>query len=112
MGSGRPAIRGSSVRPSPLVVACAIVTCSPLADIWTNSTGTPAAGRPPWVSRTWVKAAAHLETIGGRNPLIEAQRGDAEDFAERRVGLGANIVLHTARKLLQDEFLPCRPRRR
>ena len=23
------------------------------------------------------KAAAHLETIGGRNPLIEAQRGDA-----------------------------------
>ena len=48
------------------------------------------------------QAAVHLETIGGRNPLIEAQRGDAEDFIERRVGLGAHIVLHTTRELLQD----------
>ena len=46
--------------------------------------------------------AVHLETIGGRDALIEAQRGDAEDFAERRLGLGRHIVLHAALELLQD----------
>jgi len=32
------------------------------------------------------QAAMHVEPIGGRNPLIEAKRGDAEDFGERRLG--------------------------
>ena len=48
------------------------------------------------------QAAMHLEPIGGRNPLIEAKRGDAENFPERRFGLGRRAVLHAALELPQD----------
>ena len=47
----------------------------------------------------------HLETIGGLEPLIEAKRGDAENFSERRLGFLRHAVLQSAFKLLQDRIL-------
>src|SRR5262245_50222777 len=44
----------------------------------------------------------HLETISGFEPLIEAKRGDAEDFGKRRFGFLCRPVLQSALKLLQD----------
>src|SRR6478735_10844576 len=44
----------------------------------------------------------HLETINGLEPLIEAKRGDAEDFGERCFGFLRHAVLQSAFKLLQN----------
>src|SRR5262249_48891802 len=46
----------------------------------------------------------HLEAIGGFDALVEAKRGDAEDFAERRFGFSRHGVLQATFKLLQDRI--------
>ena len=55
------------------------------------------------------EAAVHLEAIGGLDPLVEAQRGDAEDFGERRFGLGRRAVVQTMLELPQDRILAVPP---
>jgi len=58
------------------------------------------------------QAPVHLEPIGGRKALIEAQRGDAEDFFERRLGLGARIVLHRGTERLEEQLSALFPQAR
>src|SRR5215470_7705995 len=53
--------------------------------------------------------AVHLESIGGFDALVEAKRGDAEDFAKRRFGFRRHGVLQAAFELLQDRILAMPP---
>src|ERR1700733_12225420 len=49
--------------------------------------------------------AVHFEAVIGLDALVESQRGDAEDFLERRFLLRASIVVQPPRELAQDRLL-------
>ena len=55
------------------------------------------------------KPAVHLEAVRRRHPLIEPQRGDAQDFAHRRLPLRRRIVAQALLEQPKDRFLAVPP---
>src|SRR5258706_14834041 len=51
------------------------------------------------------EAAVNVETVGGLEPLVQAKRRNTENFAERRLRFGRQVVLQTAFELLQNRVL-------